>query len=142
MTQKQRSSGRTNYGKWLLIALLIIFVGSIIWSFIYETLMPLMAQGDPGAVVRNLIGFPIILAGTALFAYGGFVFVRDTFSAMANPQLRQNVEQINDKSAAPDAVKQARWQNFRYLVASWKAGALRMALGFGLIAIGGWLINL
>ncbi|MFW6098092.1 MAG: hypothetical protein ACOC9Z_08440 [Chloroflexota bacterium] len=142
MTQKPKSNGSSTLLKWLAIGLLILFVGSIIWSFVYETLMPLLSQGDSGAVVRNLIGFPIILGGTALFAYGGFVFVRDTFAAMANPQLRENVVDIKDKSTNRDTVKQARRQNLRMLLSSWKPGALRMALGFGLIAIGGWLINL
>ncbi len=142
MAQKLKSDGSSTLVKWLAIGLLILFVGSIIWSFIYETLIPLLSQGDTGAVVRNLIGFPIILGGTALFAYGGFVFVRDTFAAMANPQLRENTVEIKDKSTGPDTVKQARRQNLRMLLSAWKAGALRMALGFGLIAIGGWLINL
>lgn len=142
MAQKSKSDGGFSPGKWLAIGLLILFVGSIIWSFIYETLVPLLSQGDSGAVARNLIGFPIILGGTALFAYGGFVFVRDTFGAMADPDLRQNVVEIKDKSSNPDAVKQARRQNLRMLLAAWKAGALRMALGFALIALGGFLINL
>ena len=124
-----------------MIALAVIFVGSIVWSFLYETLMPLLAAGDTGAAVRNLLGFPIILAGTAIFAYGGYVFVRDTFRAMHDPQMNEKLGQIRDDDAPRDAVNTARRQNLSLLLRSWKAGSLLLALGFGLIAVGGWLIN-
>ena len=142
MARKQKSSGNRGLGKWLWIGLAVLFVGSIVWSFVYETLMPILAQGDTGAAVRNLVGFPIILAGTALFAYGGLVFVRDTFSAMQDPQMAANLAHIKDDEAPGEVVRRARWKNTRLLFSSWKDGTLRMALGFGLIAIGGWLINL
>lgn len=131
-----------SWGKWLLIALVVLFVGSIVWSFIYETLLPLLEAGDTGAAGRNLLGFPIILVGAAIFAYGGFVFVRDTYGAMQNPQMRENVGLIGDHESPAEAQKRARRANLRLLLGSWKSGSLRMALGFGLIALGGWLINL
>lgn len=140
MSRKQEQD--SPLGKWILIALAVLFVGSIIWSFLSETLMPLLAAGDTGAVARNLAGFPIILAGTAIFAYGGFVFVRDTFSVMQSPQMVENVANIRDDETPQDARRRAQRASLRALVGAWKDGALRMALGFGLIAIGGWLINL
>lgn len=130
------------WGKWLLIALVVLFVGSIVWSFVYETLLPLLQAGDTGAAARNLLGFPIILIGTAIFAYGGFLFVRDTFGAMQDPQLHDNVSTIRADESPAESQKRARRANLRFLLGSWKAGTLRMALGFALIALGGWLINL
>lgn len=142
MSRKKETNGRPNFGRLALILLGAVFVGSIIWSFLYETLLPLWSTGDVRGVILHLIGFPIILAGTAIFAYGGYVLVRDTFSAMADPRLKDNVGTIEDKSASREAVKRARWANARFLFRSWKPGALRMAAGFTLIALGGWLINL
>lgn len=141
MSRKNRTNGSPNLGRLALILLGTLFVGSIIWSFLYETLLPLWTAGDVGAIVRNLIGFPIILAGTATFAYGGFGFVRDTFSAMADPQLKENTAAIKDDAAPQDSVRRARWANARLLFRAWKPGALRIAAGFALIALGGWLIN-
>ena len=142
MGHNGKNNGSPNLGRLALILLGVLFVGSIIWSFLYETLLPLWTAGDVRGIVLHLVGFPIILAGTALFAYGGFVLVRDTFSAMADPQLKDNVTTIEDDAAEPEAVKQARWANARFLFRAWKPGALRMAAGFALIALGGWLINL
>ena len=142
MTHKKETNGNANLGRWALILLGILFLGSIIWSFLYETLLPLWSAGDVGAIVRNLVGFPIILAGTALFTYGGYLLVRDTVSAMADPHLKQNTATIKDEAAPPEAVRQSRWANARRLLRAWKPGALRMAAGFALIALGGWLINL
>jgi len=122
MSRKQQSNRSTGIGKWVFIGLAVLFVVSIIWSFIYETLMPLLTAGDVGAAGRNLVGFPIILAGTALFAYGGFVFVRDTFGAMQHPQMQENLAQINEKNGPSDLVKRARRANMRLLLGSWKDG--------------------
>jgi hypothetical protein len=128
--------------KWIVIVLAVLFVGSVLWSFIAETLLPYLAEGNSGAVLRNLVGFPIILLGTAIFVYGGYIFVRDTFGAMQSPQLRANVVQIREGGTSRDAISRARRENFWMLLRSWKAGTLRMVLGFALIALGGWLINL
>lgn len=142
MSGKKTTSKDSGLGKWVLIGIGALFVGSIIWSFIAETLMPLLAAGDSGAVLRSIVGFPIILAGTAFIVYGGYIFVRDTFSAMRDPEMVSNVAQIRERTAPAQNVRAARWQNFWMLVRSWKAGTWRMLLGFGLIAVGGWLINL
>lgn len=142
MTGKKTTSNDSGLGKWILVGIAVLFVGSIIWSFIAETLMPLLAAGDSGAVGRNLLGFPIILLGTAIFVYGGFVFVRDTFSAMQDPEMTRNVSQIRTGDTSAEELRKARRQNLSMLLRSWKDGSLRMALGFALIALGGWLINL
>lgn len=142
MSGKKTTSNDSGLGKWILAGIAVLFVGSIIWSFIAETLMPLLAAGDAGAVGRNLVGFPIILLGTAIFVYGGYVFVRDTFRAMQEPEMTTNVAQIRTGEASPERLRKARRQNLAMLLRSWKDGSLRMALGFALIAVGGWLINL
>ena len=142
MSGKKTTSNDSGLGKWILIGIAVLFVGSIIWSFIAETLVPLLAAGDAGAVGRNLVGFPIILLGTAIFVYGGYVFVRDTFSAMQDSEMTANAAQIRMGQASPDELRQGRRQNLARLLRSWKDGSLRMALGFALIAAGGWLINL
>lgn len=142
MTDRNETNTSPNLGRLVPILLSALFVGSIIWSFLYETLLPLWTAGDVRSIILHLVGFPIILAGAALFAYGGYLLVRDTFSAMADPHLKQNTATIKDDAAPAETVRRARWANARFLFRSWKPGALRMAAGFALIALGGWLINL
>lgn len=142
MSQKQQQRPQsTQIWKYVGIALLIAFVGSILWSMWVDTLRPLIQAGDPLAVLYNLIGLPLILIGTGIFVYGGYVFVRDTFSSYQDQSLLQNAAVIRAKPSR-QAVRAARWQTLRHFWRTWKPGLARLALGFILIALGGFLINL
>ena len=85
--------------------------------------------------VANIFGFVIILTGVALFAYGGFVFVRDTARVMVSPQLQANIGHIREKDH-PEETKAARLGNLRILWQAWKPGLRWMGLGYLLIGIG------
>ena len=135
----------SNSDKWrylVLGGLGLLFVGSIIWSIVFETLLPLWREGDRVGLTNNLIGIPIILAGTAVIVYGGFRFLRDMFAVSQNERLQANAALLQDKTADPAAVHQARWENFKLLLLAWQAGFLWIIGGFLLIAVGGFLINL
>lgn len=128
---------------WKVIGILALaaFVGSILWSMWVDTLRPLIQEGDSWAVAFNLVGLPLILLGVSIFVYGGYVFVRDTFTSFGNEKLLQNVAVIRAKPSPKD-VNAARWQNVRFLWQAWKPGLAWLALGFLIIAAGGFLINL
>ena len=114
------------------------FVGSILWSMWSETLLPLIRAGDTRAVWLHLVGMPIILLGTAVFVYGGAIFVRDTFASFADATFQKNYLAIQTKQAT----MQIRWENAKILFRAWVPGLRWLGLGFLLIAAGGFLINL
>ena len=136
---KRKQKNESAWGKRILWGAGILLVGSVFWSIIYETLLPLWRAGQTGELVANLIGIPIILLGTAVIVYGGFRSVKGVLSMMNDPQVVANVVII--KEGKSDNLRTARWQNIRLWWQSLWPGLLIMLGGFGLIAIGGFLIN-
>lgn len=130
------------FQKWALILIGAAFVGSILWSIVFETLLPLVREGNWLALANNVVGIPIILLGTGVIVYAGFVFVRDTFAQFSEEgALAQNVATIKGKPS-PAEVRAARRENMLILFRAWKSGLRWFVVGFVLIAIGGFLINL
>ena len=142
MSRKQkRKVDENRIWKFIGIAVLIVFVGSILWSMWAETLQPLIAVGDSRAVMFNLIGLPLILVGVSIFVYGGYVFVRDTYRSYGDETLLESMVTIRSKPSRKE-VTAARWQTLRIFWQAWKRGLAWLALGFLLLAAGGFLINL
>jgi hypothetical protein len=135
---KHKKSAENPIGKYILWTVAAVFVGFILWSMWAETLLPLIRAGDTRSVWLHLVGMPIILLGTAVFVYGGYVFVRGTLGTFGDETLQKNVQAIRVKQASG----QMRWQNVRILFRAWTPGLRWLGLGFLLIAIGGFLINL
>ncbi len=135
---KRKKSAESPIGKYILWTAAAVFVGSILWSMWAETLLPLIRAGDTRAVWLHVVGLPLILLGTAVFVYGGIVFVRDTLGAFGSDVLQANVQAIRAKQASGAM----RWQNAKILFRAWGPGLRWLGLGFLLIAAGGFLINL
>jgi hypothetical protein len=131
----------TRIWKFIGIAALIILAGSVLWSMWVDTLRPLIVAGDSRAVVFNLIGLPLILIGVSIFVYGGYVFVRDTYRSYGDETLLESMVIIRSKASRKE-VAAARWHTLRVFWQAWKPGLARLALGFLLLAVGGFLINL
>jgi hypothetical protein len=129
-------------GARILIGVAVVFVGSIFWSIISETLLPLYRAGDTTGLIYNLVGIPVVLTGTGMIVWGGFVFLRGMFSAFSDETLQQNVEVVRGH-VQDDAVaaSQARRENFLILARAMRPGIFWMLGGFLLIAIGGFVIN-
>jgi hypothetical protein len=123
---------------WLILA---GFIASILWSMWVDTLLPLIRAGDTRALIFSLIGLPTILLGTGLVVYGGLLFVRSTFTSMAAPETVENIARIRAGESAPDDLRRARIENLKALWSAWKLPLFWLALGFVLIALGGFLIN-
>ncbi len=128
------------WGKILLALIASLFVGAILWSIGFESLLPLWLAGDMEMLARNLIGIPIIFIGLGLFIWGALRFIPATYTAMSAPELRERVKLIRS-SAPKEIISQARKENFIALIRAWKPALLYMLAGFTLIAFGGWLIN-
>lgn len=143
MSQKQKraSEGEDRIWKFLGIAALVIFIGSILWSMWVDTLYPLIRAGDIRAVIFNLIGLPLILIGVGIFVYGGYLFVKRTFGSFGDEQMIESAAVIRAKPSSKE-VAAARWQTLRLFWRAWLPGLLWLAMGFLLIAVGGFLINL
>lgn len=125
----------------VLIAAGTLFVGSILWSLWFDTLLPLWQAGDTRAVAFHAVGVPVIFIGLGVFVHGGWVFVRDTLRSFGDEEFAARVEAVQEAGLGTDLAR-ARWRNFKHLLRAWWPGALRMAFGFALIALGGYLINL
>jgi hypothetical protein len=125
---------------WIAIGIgaAVAFIGSIFWSIWFETLLPLIRAGDTAGMIANLVGIPIILAGTGLICYGGFVFVRDTFAIWSGLAVLPE-ETVRATQALTIAEK--RRHHRALLWKAWQRPLLWIALGFGMIALGGFIIN-
>lgn len=140
MKKKQPSTSDKLF-RWLVWLLVIGFVASILWSMWVDTLQPLIQSGDTRAVLFNMIGLPTILLGTGLIVYGGFLFVRSTFTAMSTPETVENIARIRAGDSMPEDLQRARFENLKALWSAWKFPLFWLVFGFGLIALGGFLIN-
>lgn len=111
--------------KVMVLIAIFLFLGSIFWSILHETLLPLARAERWAALVVNLIGIPLVLAGCAAFVWGGWRFVISTAEALTH-------------SEQPANHKQARGALFK----AWVRPLLWLLGGFGLMALGGLISNL
>lgn len=136
---------------WRIIGLLAatIFVGSVIWSLWYETLLPFIKQENYLAVGFELVGFSIAWFGVEFMAYGGFIVIRNTWclfiedtTFQANVEIVQHRRRPLPQKVPPEIVRQARMENLRLLWRAWRPGLSWMALGWIVVALSGFFIAL
>lgn len=132
----------SNIGKYIIYAIAVIFFGALVYSAVTETLIPLREEGKKDEFFHNLIGIPVIFAGTAIFVYGGYRIVKDTFAVLNNEKLINNTSIIRTKEISKEIKSSARKENFNMLIKSWEPGAKWLGLGVLLITAGGITINL
>jgi hypothetical protein len=121
-----------------LAVLLII----ILWSVVTETLLPLYRNRQLEELTYNAFGIPVILIGTGIFVYGGWVFYRDSRNLFYDPNLINNADLIRNKNEPKEKIKIARSENTKMLFSTWKKGAFWLLIGAVLITGGGFVINL
>jgi hypothetical protein len=127
--------------RWIGWLILVGFITSILWSMWADTLKPLIQTGDIRALLFNILGLPIILLGTGIFVYGGLLFLRRTFTVMDAPESVENITLIQSGESTPEELRRARMENLKALWNAWKPPLFWLAIGFALIALGGFLIN-
>lgn len=122
-------------GSYLLYAVAVLFVGSIIWSMATETLLPLWRAGDQRGFFLNLVGLPLFLLGMGLIVYGGALFVLATLQSLTSEpmllergiiQLKYSAERTR---AARKQIRQLFWQAWKRPLIWLMAGGLSIALG-------------
>ncbi len=119
-----------------------VLLAIILWSVVTETLLPLYNSRQYEELAYNAVGIPIILLGTGIFVYGGWIFYRDSRELFENPKLTSNTDLIRDKKAPKEKIKTARKENTRMLFSAWKKGFMWLLIGALVIAAGGITINL
>lgn len=124
-------------GIWLLIAFLLI--GSIFWSILYETLLPLVRAEQWNELIANLLGIPLILAGFGAFLWGSWRFLTSTMDVMSAPD--EAGEAPADGAEKPWLRKTNAAQR-RKLFAAWTRPVIWIAGGFILMLLGGMVINI
>lgn len=129
--------------KYAFLAAFSVLLIFVLWSVVFETLLPLYREKAYDEFVYSLIGIPLIIFGTGLFAYGGFIFVRETLRELTqNEKIAENLEIIKNKNYPPEKIKAARSENTKFLLATWKKGVFWLFLGAMLIITGGVITNL
>lgn len=116
--------------RYLLSLVALVFFGSIIWSMGYETLLPLLRNEQWLAFLANLLGLPIILAGTAIMLWGFWVFLRDVGGGGNGQTLQPPTRQMS---------REQRKATQQEALARMKPGLFRLVGGMLLIAIGGFI---
>lgn len=123
------------------IILLVLFIGSIIWSIIFETILPLIRANAINELILNIVGVPVILIGTWNFVRGGILFAKNTFSIMDTKEVNNNIDIIRAKTNL-ETTRLAQRQNLNLLWQAWKPGLKLLVWSTFLIAIGSVGINL
>jgi hypothetical protein len=112
------------------------------YSAVTEALIPLRNEGKNDEFFHNLIGIPVIFAGTGIFVYGGYRIVRGTFSVLSNEKLISNTSKIRTKVISKEIKSAAREENFRMLLNARNTEGKYLWLRSSLITTGGIIINL
>ncbi len=133
-TAKPRPDAGTIF-LWLLV---IGFIGSIVVSFVWETALPLWRSGRTLEFALNLVGFPIILFGVAVFVWSAVLFLRAYFNNLADIMaggalLRQTADRAERRAQ--------RRQNMQNLWLVFKTPTLWFFWGAAIITLGGLVLN-
>lgn len=141
MNQSEENKNRIfKYAFFAACGVLLVY---ILWSVAFETLIPLYREKAYDEFTYNLFGIPAIILGTGLFAYGGFLFVRDTLKELAqNEKIADNLDIIKNKTNSPEKIRAARSENTKFLLVAWKKGSFLLFIGAAAIIAGGIIINL
>ncbi len=105
-----------------------------------ETLLPIMDSGDTPALIRHLIGLPLVLFGVYCIIKGGGAIIRASFGVVSDEDIMKLSQKVN--TSTERAIKrEGRWYFTKLFVRKWTPGALWMLGGFVAFAIAGYLMN-
>jgi hypothetical protein len=133
---------------------ILLFVGIILWSLWFETLLPFVKQKNYAGLVLELGGFALAWFGAGLVCYGAFVIVRNAAFGLALlmskkpgaaredlPKIYRKGHTPSEKAPSPSPW-QARKESLIVLWTAWKPALRWMVLGWIGIALGGLLLRL
>lgn len=126
---------------WPAWAVIVLFVGAVLWSMWSETLRPIIEAGDPVRAAGTVLGLAAFILAMLVITYGGFQVVAGILKAMHEETFARNAEIIRagKEHYQPEIVRAARQENLIAILRAARPGCLWMALAFALLALGGWL---
>ncbi len=128
--------------KWLVIAALVALLGSCVWSFIFETLIPDLKYGYYVPLLLDVAFVVLILASLPLMIHGAVLLYIGAAALDESVEYKQAGYIIQDETASPEEVRQARRLIFSLLWKAWKPGLKWFIPGVALLALGAWVGNL
>ncbi len=138
-----KSSGGSRIARIILLLGALACIGSILWSFWVETLMPILQRGEYIAAGLTATAFLLFMIGAGCMVYSAYIFLRNTYRLFRDATFQQSVHIVqNRKNCPPDRVRQARKENLRALWLAWRPALPWMVLGWLIFAIGGVVIHL
>ncbi|HDN79139.1 MAG: hypothetical protein DRI61_03485 [Chloroflexi bacterium] len=132
------------FWKWVGILALAVLLGSFLWSFFFESLIPHLRYGHYRAALLDIVcflSFPMMLIGLAMMSYGALILVGTTNAFQESLEFARARYTILDKPS-PEAVREARRAIFRLLWKAYKPGLKWFVPGFIIVLFGAWLLNL
>ena len=132
---------KTNYKTILIIWLVLLSLLS--YSFFTETILPVFKKGQLVYGVMGTAGFIILIGGSSLLIYGGYLFFIRTIRLFTrNERIIQNISVLRSRETSSEIKSQVRKENFRFLVPAWKPSFIYFGLALLLIVIGAVILNI
>lgn len=125
----------------LLILGGLALVGSIAWSMWVDTLQPLYRAGETAALLRNLLGLPLILLGFVVMCWGFVAFLRDFMKLSDAPEWQTASASRDNRKLAADERQVAQRTAQSLAVKHLAPGFLMVFGGIGMIVLGGIIRN-
>lgn len=132
----------TPISKYLVFVVICILLFIIVRSALMETLIPFYRNGEYEEFAYNLVGIIILLIGTGIFGYGGWLILINTSVLIKDERIFNNIEIIRNKTLVKEDRKRARIENTKMLFSAWRKGAIKLLIGGLIILCGGIIINL
>ncbi len=132
---------KIDYRKVLLIWVGLLAV--LMYSFLTDTILYFFRIGQTANGIAGIAGFMILAFGVAIFAYAGFMFVRNTLHQFRdNDKLAQNYLDIRNREKSRDKKLELRKENFGFLMEAWRPAFIPFGLATLLIIGGAIILNI
>jgi hypothetical protein len=132
---------KPNYKTILIIFAVLLCLLS--YSFYTETIHHVFKEGNTLFGVMGTAGFIIILAGTSLFAYGGYIIYTNTIRLFReNEKLIQNIAVMRSPDTDRETKRKVRKENYQFLKQAWRPSFLFLGIGPLIIIIGAIILNI
>lgn len=128
-----------NLKTFVLIFLALLSI--LAYSFITETILPVFENKNVAFGITCIVGFLILVSGSALLAYIGFVFSKRTFLLFQeNDKLNENILLLRNQETSSETKKRIRKENFKFLIQNWRPTFKYFGLAVLLIIFGAVIV--
>lgn len=114
---------------------------SILWSFWYETLVPLIKTGGLYLFFFSAIGIILILGGIAIMFWGVATLLGNMMNVFNNQSFLDNIMIVQSKNIKPQIKNKPRIRNFLFLLKENRKAFMLLILGIVIFVIGALVGN-